>query len=301
MTGLLLRLAGPLQSWGEHSTFAERDTLDFPTRSGLIGMFAAAMGRSRADAIGGHDGPGVDFTPLTFTVRIDRPGIRLVDFHTVGGGYPRHLTVPTAKGGRRPGDATTIVSRRHYLADAVFTVAVTGPNDLIESIAEALKRPKWGPYLGRRSCPPSEPFFLAGPIDDPERLLHEVLPLPRRKPDGDQKTVDVSFVYERLPREGFLAAESGGEQSAGDHDQLGDGSARDEVDSESTYQGRQTPHRTYSRYELNDVPLSFSPHRRYYRTRRVYVTTVPLPAELCADTSKEYLKKLHECLKGVPR
>ena len=82
VTGLLLRLAGPLQSWGEHSTFADRDTLRYPTRSGITGIFAAAQGLRRGE-------PLDRYAPLTLTVRIDRPGVLLADFHTTGGGLPR--------------------------------------------------------------------------------------------------------------------------------------------------------------------------------------------------------------------
>ncbi len=94
MSGFLLRLAGPMQSWGEHSMFGERDTLPYPSRSGLIGMFAAAQGVRRGD-------PLDRYKELKFTVRVDRPGVRLVDFHTIGGGLPKERTVPTAAGERR--------------------------------------------------------------------------------------------------------------------------------------------------------------------------------------------------------
>src|SRR4051812_24937148 len=70
VTGLLLRLAGPLQSWGEHSTFADRDTLRYPTRSGITGIFAAAQGLRRGK-------PLDRYAPLTLAVRIDRPGVLL--------------------------------------------------------------------------------------------------------------------------------------------------------------------------------------------------------------------------------
>ena len=120
MTGMVLRLAGPLQSWGEHSTFADRDTLRYPTRSGITGIFAAAQGLRRGE-------PLDRYAPLTFTVRVDRPGVHLADFHTTGGGLPRERTVPTADGGRRAEGKATIVTRRMYLSDAVFTVAVEGP------------------------------------------------------------------------------------------------------------------------------------------------------------------------------
>lgn len=148
MTGIVLRLAGPLQSWGEHSTFSERDTLRFPTRSGITGLLAAAQGLGRGQPLG-------KFDELTLTVRVDRPGTLLADFHTTGGGLPRARSVPTADGGRRPEGKATVVTRRWYLSDAVFTVAAEGPRPLIEEITAALRAPCWQPYLGRRACPPT--------------------------------------------------------------------------------------------------------------------------------------------------
>ncbi|MFY1633608.1 type I-E CRISPR-associated protein Cas5/CasD [Solwaraspora sp. WMMB335] len=188
MTGLLLRLAGPMQSWGDHSTFSVRDTATVPTRSAMIGLIAAALGRRRGE-------PLDDLAAVHFTVRVDRPGTLMSDFHTVGGGLPTDRTVPTAEGKRRQAGAATIVSRRFYLADAVFTVAVTGPDTLIPRLHDALANPVWGPYLGRRSCPVEHPFLLTGPISDAvERLDH--LPLHRRRPAGDATTVTVDFVTE---------------------------------------------------------------------------------------------------------
>jgi CRISPR system Cascade subunit CasD len=177
VTGVVLRLAGPLQSWGEHSTFTERDTLAFPTRSGIIGMFAAAEGISRGQPLNRYD-------PIVLTVRIDREGQLLQDFHTTGGGLPRDRTVPTASGGRRPAGAGTVVTRRWYLSGAVFTAAAEGPQPLIEEITRALRAPHWQPYLGRRSCPPDQPLLLrASP--DPVTDLREAVPLPRRWADAD--------------------------------------------------------------------------------------------------------------------
>ncbi|MFJ6199598.1 type I-E CRISPR-associated protein Cas5/CasD [Micromonospora sp. NPDC092111] len=194
MTGLLLRLAGPMQSWGDHSTFSVRDTTKVPTRSAMIGLIAAALGRRRGESL--HD-----FTAMGFTVRVDRPGTLMYDFHTVGGGLPADRTVPTAEGKRRPSGAATIVSRRFYLADAVFTVAVTGPDDLIERAHKALTTPVWAPYLGRRSCPVEHPFVLTGPTSDAvDHLDH--LPLHRRRPAGDDATVTVDFVTEAPSSDG---------------------------------------------------------------------------------------------------
>jgi CRISPR system Cascade subunit CasD len=185
VTGLLLRLAGPLQSWGEHSTFADRDTLRYPTRSGITGIFAAAQGLRRGE-------PLDRYAPLTLTVRIDRPGVLLADFHTAGGGLPRGRTVPTAEGGRRAEGKATIVTRRMYLSDAVFTVAVEGPGSLIGDLAAALRTPHWQPYLGRRSCPPDQPLLLR-PAGDPVQDLYQQVPLPpgQRPDEHGQVSVDI--------------------------------------------------------------------------------------------------------------
>lgn len=188
VSGLILRLAAPLQSWGEHSTFGERDTQPYPTRSGILGLLAAAQGRPRTTGL-------ADFFHLRLTVRVDRPGVLLTDFHTVGGGLPRDQTVPTARGDRREEGKGTVVSHRHYLADAAFTVAVEGPDELIHELSAALRHPTWAPYLGRRSCPPAEPILLASGLTDPVRALKRQVPLSRERPHtGD--TVAVDFIYE---------------------------------------------------------------------------------------------------------
>lgn len=79
---LLARLAGPLQSWGALARFARRDTQAHPTKSGCVGLIAAALGLDRTDPLG-------DLADLRFAARADRPGVAHRDYHTVGGGsYP---------------------------------------------------------------------------------------------------------------------------------------------------------------------------------------------------------------------
>lgn len=146
-TGLILRLSGLLQSWGERGVFHHRDTAPFPTRSALIGMFAAAQGRTREEALAPYpkfpDTP--DHRDLTFTLRIDRPGTLYRDYHTVGGGRPPEESLHTAKGGHRPPAGSTLISHRDYLAGAVFTAAVQGPDALITHIADTLNQPRYAP------------------------------------------------------------------------------------------------------------------------------------------------------------
>ncbi|MGW3353748.1 type I-E CRISPR-associated protein Cas5/CasD [Nonomuraea rubra] len=185
MSGLVLRLAGPLQSWGEHSVFAQRDTLRFPTRSGLIGLLASAEGLERGRSLAGYE-------HLHFTVRIDRPGVRMLDFHTIGGGMPRG--VPRPDGTQRPQATATMVTRRQYLSDAAFTVAIEGPDDRLASIAQALRQPRWQPYLGRRSCPPDQPLLLSSTAADPVADLRTRVPVARALRNHEQPKAE--FVTE---------------------------------------------------------------------------------------------------------
>lgn len=140
MTVLTLRLAGPLQSWGAAARFARRTTESAPTKSGVIGLLAAAKGIQRGD-----DERLALLAALRFGVRIDQPGTRLRDFQKA-----RHLDT----------DKTMPLSDRFYLADAVFVAAVEGDHDLVTDLHTALKAPVYPPFLGRRSCPPAQPVEL---------------------------------------------------------------------------------------------------------------------------------------------
>ncbi|MFC1443133.1 type I-E CRISPR-associated protein Cas5/CasD [Streptacidiphilus sp. N1-10] len=191
--GLLLHLSGPWQSWGGEADFTVRTTHRFPTRSGLTGMIAAALGRPR-------DSDNTDLTQLRYTIRVDRPGQREADFHTVGGGYPPHLTPATADGKRRPEGKGTIISERWYLADAAFTLAVTGPTATLTLAAEGLARPVYAPYLGRRSCPPDTPILIRAHVPDP---VGELDRMPLHRPTAPNKAPQpVTFIYDQAPEPG---------------------------------------------------------------------------------------------------
>lgn len=154
MTGrhtVFLRLEGPLQAWGDTSKFVIRRTMKAPTKSGVIGLICCAMGLSR-QAVCKHL---EEFNSLRMGVRIDLPGMRWWDYHTVGAG----VGLTTAGGGLKTGSQSTLVTRREYLADASFLVALQGDTELIQDIAAALASPKWPVFLGRKSCPPSVPVL----------------------------------------------------------------------------------------------------------------------------------------------
>ncbi|MGW2281887.1 type I-E CRISPR-associated protein Cas5/CasD [Streptomyces sp. NPDC001770] len=135
---LTLCLAGPLQAWGTSSRFTRRSTERAPTKSGVIGLLAAAQGRER-------DADLSDLAALRFAVRLDQPGTRLRDFQTA-----RHLDT----------GASMPVSERFYLSDAVFVAAVEGASGLVDELLAAVRAPVFAPFLGRRSCPPSRPIDL---------------------------------------------------------------------------------------------------------------------------------------------
>ena len=97
MATLLLRLAAPLQSWGSDSKFETRKTDREPTKSGVVGLLAAALGLRRDDTEG-----LARLNGLRFAVRADQEGSLLVDFHTA------------------KSRDTSYVTYRHYLQDAVF-------------------------------------------------------------------------------------------------------------------------------------------------------------------------------------
>ena len=168
MATLLLRLAAPLQAWGNGSKFNIRSTEREPTKSGVIGMIAAAMGIQR------NDDPSKlePLNALRFGVRVEREGKLLKDFHMVH---------------EMNDKKDSHVTERYYLSDAVFIVALESDDkDFIEQIAAALKAPVYPLYLGRRSCPPTLPVVL-GIRDD---KLTEVL---KNEPSENKSTKRIVY------------------------------------------------------------------------------------------------------------
>ncbi|MEV8534666.1 type I-E CRISPR-associated protein Cas5/CasD [Streptomyces sp. NPDC051211] len=189
---LLVRLAAPLQSWGAGSRFSHRDTHSRPTKSAVIGLCAAALGRDRTD-------PVDDLARLQFGVRADHPGTPVRDYHSVGAGKyplrprdiitdhrraaavaksmeaadgpgfghhelagwygaPKKIAADPVSGALVSGEVsrTALITERRYLSDAAFIVGLQHEDQaLLEEIAHALEHPKQLLWLGRKSCPPS--------------------------------------------------------------------------------------------------------------------------------------------------
>lgn len=129
---LLLLLRGPMQSWGDSSRYQQRTTGQIPTKSGIVGLLAAAEGRRRTEPI-------EDLAALKLAVRVDQPGTLLRDYQTAQQW--------------QTGGKTSLVTR-YYLSDAAFVAAVESPRrEVLEGLEQALRSPRFPLFLGRRSCP----------------------------------------------------------------------------------------------------------------------------------------------------
>ncbi|MBS6634515.1 type I-E CRISPR-associated protein Cas5/CasD [Rothia mucilaginosa] len=164
MPTLLLKMSGPLQSWGTQSRFRRRDAGHEPSKSGVIGMVAAALGRSRNE-------PVDDLVSLKFAVRTDASGTLIRDYQT-------------AKNWAKNPMGTVSLSTRMYLSDAVFVVALEGEREQLETIESALKKPVYPLYLGRRACPAGYDLVLGIRDESAEGALRSLdwqVPEYRRK------------------------------------------------------------------------------------------------------------------------
>ncbi len=182
---LLIPLVGPLQSWSVDARFGERLTAQEPSKSGVLGLICAALGRDRTEPID-------DLSALRFGVRVDRPGVLLRDYHTA---------LDVASAGTKAVD--TVLSNRWYLADAAFLAGLEGDTALLSTIHKALADPVWPVFLGRKACLPGMPLSMPGGLVDAplESALVAAEPLPGadvstrvrmviEDPDGPQSRPD---------------------------------------------------------------------------------------------------------------
>lgn len=141
---LLLRLRAPLQAWGADSRYRYRQTHHVPTKSGILGLISAAEGRRRVDSV-------KDLVALEFGVRVEQQGSIVRDYQTA-------IDWKQRDAGRK---SQPMLSERFYLSDAHFLAALSGPQEILEGIRDALLNPAYPLYLGRRSCP-AGPDLVAG-------------------------------------------------------------------------------------------------------------------------------------------
>jgi len=220
---LLLWLEGPLQSWGHDSRFGRRDTLPFPTKSGVMGIVCAALG-----AGGEQVGLLADFADLDMQICAysrrngkGEPAPReplLRDFHMVGSGYDdsdpwQSLLIPKTSDGKKAVGGGSKMTFRYYLQDRTFAVLLQVPAEQCETVAHALRHPVWDLCLGRKNCVPTE-FIFQGAHSTPEQAKEAAGKLAQEK----QKVLDFTVI------QGVGAGET---------------------------------------MTLNDVPIQFGAHKRY--------------------------------------
>lgn len=196
---ILLWLEAPLQSWGFDSKFGRRDTLAFPTRSGILGLLFCAMGASgeQKELLSRMKPYGQ--TVISFNrckkskngelIKKDREPL-LKDFHMVGAGYetdPKKdpwqamLEPYKADGKRRTSDGGGAkMTFRYYLQDAAFAVILEIPVELEDDFITALQNPVYDIYLGRKNCVPTE-FIYQGIFDSGIKAMNRAIEIMREK------------------------------------------------------------------------------------------------------------------------
>lgn len=182
MTVLLMRLKAPMMSWGHDSHFTIRRTGTEPTKSAIIGLLCAALGRPRQE-------PVADLAALRMGVRVDDEGVVLQDYHTI------QDAVRSSGAANYDG----VISHRYYVADASYLVGLEGERSLLMALDEALQAPVWPIYFGRKSFVPSRPVRVglregelvqvleAEPINGEEERVRGVIEMP----NGNELRQDV--------------------------------------------------------------------------------------------------------------
>lgn len=232
---LLMWLEAPLQAWGHDSRFGRRDSLDFPTKSGVLGLLCCALGKSgkQTDWLACWAKRDMVVQAYVPQDKHGQPLPRLPmlrDFHMVGSGYDdadpwQTLLIPKKSDGSKAVGGGTKMTYRYYLQDMAFAVALQGPQAELEALQQALHNPVWDLYLGRKNCVPTE-LIGQGVYADLEAALGQ----------ADELANDVERQIKRVTAFRILQGEHEG----------------DEV------------------LTLNDVPLQFGEHK-LYRDRRVTI------------------------------
>ena len=155
---LVFRLYGPMCSWGEIAVGESRHSSDHPSRSALLGLFAAALGISRGE----EQAQSALAASWRFGVKLLSPGTLLRDYHTVIA--PRRqkgIHHRTRRSEVLATETSTLLSSREYRVDSISIVAAepvpgahqASVSEQIEQMQNAFRRPQFCLYLGRKSCP----------------------------------------------------------------------------------------------------------------------------------------------------
>lgn len=181
MKTLVLKCSSPMQSWSNDSRFNIRSAGRYPSRSGIIGIIASALGMDRNEPLDIFDG-------ISTSIRIDKKGIVYPDYQVVHRWNRKNGNI-TAKGNAIAND------NRYYIEDGIFMVFIEGDDGIIDKFADAIQYPVYSLFLGRKSCPPTYDFFYGVFDKDASSCIMDV------PPEGEDHRV----VVIRDVRDGELA------------------------------------------------------------------------------------------------
>ncbi|NDL69939.1 type I-E CRISPR-associated protein Cas5/CasD [Vreelandella alkaliphila] len=187
---LLLWLEAPLQSWGHDSKFGRRDSLDFPTKSGVLGLLCCALGAGGKQVEWLARWAERDMQVQAYVPTDKQGGVLprqplMRDFHMVGSGYDdqdpwQNLLIPKTSEGKKAVGGGSKMTYRYYLQDMAFAVALQGPKEELTELEAALQNPVWDLYLGRKNCVPTE-FIVQGIHADEEQAMDKARQLATSK------------------------------------------------------------------------------------------------------------------------
>ena len=180
---LLLWFEGPLQSWGYDSKFGVRETLPFPTKSGVIGLICCALGEKVP-----QDDFLKELASSTMEVKAYKnkfndkteQGLSLImrDFQTIGTNYDErdpfeNLMIPKKSDGTKPVGSGAVLTYRYAIQNGKFAVFLEYEKDLAQAVYKALQKPNWDLYLGRKSYIPTE-FIAQGIFNSKEEASQKL-------------------------------------------------------------------------------------------------------------------------------
>lgn len=170
---LVFRLYGPMSAWGDIAVGEVRPVLLHPTKSALVGLLGAALGIRRSD----EKMQSALAASYGFATASEGRMRRIRDYHTV---QPMPENVANMYGPEcqislqrehsvNRSNLNRVLTYRDYVCDAVYSVAIWIKRDdapfSLDEISNALRMPKFVPYLGRKSCVlsrPMEPQVIIG-------------------------------------------------------------------------------------------------------------------------------------------
>ena len=175
---VVFTLYAPVAAFGSTPMGADRPSWPRPGRAAVLGLIAGALGIVRTD----EDAHlGLDAS-LHYAVRTDAAGTPLRDYHTTQA--PGRVRDPSKTRSRQlrlagPAASTSanhalpsILSDRSYRTDCLFTAVLwprPGASDdttLVDNIANAMRKPRFTPFLGRKANPlglPLDPAVIPAP------------------------------------------------------------------------------------------------------------------------------------------